>query len=319
MPCGIYIFIRTQTMFVSVLFGATVRLFYNGSIVENTWLDSGVGTNTEITGSDGQYNFVLNGNASSGTYTLEVEPPSGYIFESTDIPAETTSYEPNLGAGEESIQTQETAPTTSETTTYYLSFSFTIENVAAETSNGVIHNHIPVDPIAASGKELVNKVKAPLTKVLKQDFHDTVSGQMNDFSNIARQSVRRLEKNNIKYCEDTESNSSLDEVKLLKAIGLGQLNEKYERVNGNCKSNRNTYTDVQYKITTSSKVGIQYLLQVNQTQEFKVLTTSIKCLRLLPNLSSFQTTRVSPSRKNDIAFSNPGRSVLAPLAVSLNI
>ena len=184
-------------MFVSVLFGATVRLFYNGSIVENTWLDSGVGTNTEITGSDGQYNFVLNGNASSGTYTLEVEPPSGYIFESTDIPAETTSYEPNLGAGEESIQTQETAPTTSETTTYYLSFSFTIENVAAETSNGVIHNHIPVDPIAASGKELVNKVKAPLTKVLKQDFHDTVSGQMNDFSNIARQSVRRLEKNNI--------------------------------------------------------------------------------------------------------------------------
>jgi len=270
LPCGIYIFIRTQTMFVSVLFGATVRLFYNGSIVENTWLDSGVGTNTEITGSDGQYNFVLNGNASSGTYTLEVEPPSGYIFESTDIPAETTSYEPNLGAGEESIQTQETAPTTSETTTYYLSFSFTIENVAAETSNGVIHNHIPVDPIAASGKELVNKVKAPLTKVLKQDFHDTVSGQMNDFSNIARQSVRRLEKNNIKYCEDTESNSSLDEVKLLKAIGLGQLNEKYERVNGNCKSNRNTYTDVQYKITTSSKVGIQYLLQVNQTQEFKV-------------------------------------------------
>ena len=254
----------------SALSGATVRLFYGGSIVDNSWLDSGVGTNTEITSSDGQYTFVLNGNASTGTYTLEVEPPSGYIFESADIPAETSAYVPGLGSGEETIQDQSTAPTSSEATTYYLSFTFTIESVAAETSNGVIHNHIPVDPIAASGKELVNKVTTPLTKALKQDFHDTVSGQMNDFSNIARQSVRRLEKNNIKYCEDTESNSSLDEVKLLKAIGLGQLNEKYERVNGNCKSNRNIYTDVQYKVTTSSKVGIQYLLQINQTQEFKV-------------------------------------------------
>ena len=204
----------------SALSGATVRLFYGDSIVDNNWLDSGVGTNTEITSSDGQYTFVLNGNASTGTYTLEVEPPSGYIFESADIPAETSAYVPELGSGEETIQDQSTAPTSSETTTYYLSFTFTIENVAAETSNGVIHNHIPVDPIAASGKELVNKVTTPLTKVLKQDFHDTVSGQMNDFSNIARQSVRRLEKNNIKYCEDMESNSSLDEVKFLKAIEI---------------------------------------------------------------------------------------------------
>ena len=254
----------------SAISGATVRLFFNGSIVDNTWLDSGVGTNTEVTSSDGQYNFVLNGNASSGDYTLEVEPPSGYIFESSDIPAETTSYEPDLGAGEESIQTQETAPTTSETTTYYLSFSFTIASVAAETSNGVIHNHIPVDPIAASGKELINKVKAPLTKVLKQDFHDTVSGQMNDFSSIARQSIRRLEKNNSKFCENKETKSSLTEERLLRSIESGELSEKFLKVNGNCRTNKNVYTDVQYKVTTSSKVGIQYLLQVNQTRETKI-------------------------------------------------
>jgi hypothetical protein len=49
-----------------------------------------------------------------------------------------------------------------------------------------------IDPIAASGKELINKAKAPLTKVLKQDFHDTISGQMNDFSSIARQSIRPI-------------------------------------------------------------------------------------------------------------------------------
>ena len=254
----------------SAISSATVRLFYGDSIVDNTWLDSGVGTNTEVTGSDGQYNFVLNGNASSGTYTLEVEPPSGYIFESTDIPAETTTYEPDLGAGEESIQNQDTAPTTSETTTYYLSFSFTIESVAAETSNGVIHNHIPVDPIAASGKELVNKVKTPLTKVLKQDFHDTISGQMNDFSSIARQSIRRLEKNDSKYCENKETKSSLTEERLLRSIESGELSEKFLKVNGNCRTNKNVYTDVQYKVTTSSKVGIQYLLQVNQTREAKI-------------------------------------------------
>ena len=254
----------------SALSGATVRIFFNGSIVDNSWLDSGVGTNTEVTGSDGQYNFVLNGNASSGDYTLEVEPPSGYIFKSADIPVETSTYVPGLGAGEESIQTQSTAPTTSETTTYYLSFTFTIASVADETSNGVIHNHIPVDPIAASGKELVNKVKAPLTKVLKQDFHDTVSGQMNDFSSIARQSIRRLERNDFKYCEDTETKSSLTEEKLLRSIESGELSEKFLKVNGNCRTNKNVYTDVQYKVTTSSKVGIQYLLQVNQTREAKI-------------------------------------------------
>ena len=254
----------------SAISGATVRLFFDGAIVNNSWLDSGVGTNTEITGSDGQYNFVLNGNASSGTYTLEVEPPSGYIFESADIPAETTTYEPDLGAGEESIQTQETAPTTSQTTTYYLSFEFTIASVAAETSNGVIHNHIPIDPIAASGQELVNKVKTPLTKVLKQDFHDTVSGQMIDMSNIARQSIRRLEKNNSKFCEDTETTSSLNEEKILQSLESGEVNETFQKTDGICRTNKNVYTNVEYKVTTSSKVGIQYLLQVNQTRESKV-------------------------------------------------
>mgnify|MGYP003311649521 CR=1 FL=1 len=79
--------------------GATVRLFFNGSLVNNDWLDSATGTNTEVTGADGQYSFILNGNASSGDYVLEVEPPSGYIFESTDIPAETSTYEPALGSG----------------------------------------------------------------------------------------------------------------------------------------------------------------------------------------------------------------------------
>ena len=249
--------------------GATVRLFFNGALVNNDWLDSATGTNTEITGADGQYSFVLNGNASSGDYVLEVEPPSGYIFESSTIPAETATYVPALGSGTETIQDQETAPTTSEDTTYYLTFTFTIASLASETSNGVIHNHIPVDSISNSSQELVNKAKAPLTKVLKQDFHDTVSGQMNLFNDIARQSLNRFG-DQIDQCGDIYSDISLDKIQLLQALEQEMLDGDYSSKMKDCNSNRSFYTDVQFKVTTSRYVGTQYLIQLNQTQEFKI-------------------------------------------------
>jgi surface protein len=249
--------------------GATVRLFFNGALVNNDWLDSATGTNTEITGADGQYNFVLNGNASSGDYVLEVEPPSGYIFESSNIPAETSTYIPGFGAGVETIQDQDTAPTTSEETNYYLTFAFTIAALASDTSNGVIHNHIPVDSISSSSQELVNKAKAPLTKVLKQDFHDTVSGQTNLFNDIARQSLSRLG-DQIDQCGDIHSDISLDKIKLLQALEQEMLDGDYSSEMKDCNSNRSFYTDVQFKVTTSRYVGTQHLIQLNQTQEFKI-------------------------------------------------
>jgi len=79
-----------------------------------------------------------------------------------------------------------------------------------------------------------------------------------------------LEKNNSKFCENKETKSSLTEERLLRSIESGELSEKFLKVNGNCSTNKNVYTDVQYKVTTSSKVGIQYLLQVNQTREAKI-------------------------------------------------
>ena len=249
--------------------GATERLFFNGALVNNDWLDSATGTNTEITGADGQYNFVLNGNASSGDYVLEVEPPSGYIFESSNIPAETSTYIPGFGAGVETIQDQDTAPTTSEETNYYLTFAFTIAALASDTSNGVIHNHIPVDSISNSSQELVNKAKAPLTKVLKQDFHDTVSGQTNLFNDIARQSLSRLG-DQIDQCGDIHSDISLDKIKLLQALEQEMLDGDYSSEMKDCNSNRSFYTDVQFKVTTSRYVGTQHLIQLNQTQEFKI-------------------------------------------------
>ena len=127
--------------------GATVQFLFGGSPVPNSWLDQDLGgTNTQTTGADGTYAFVLNSNASSGTYTLSVTAPSGYTFESVAIPSEGTTYTSALGGGIETIQSQSTAPTTEQDTTYYLSFSFTIADDAASSSNGVINNHIPIDP-----------------------------------------------------------------------------------------------------------------------------------------------------------------------------
>jgi surface protein len=249
--------------------GATVRLFFNGALVNNDWLDSATGTNTEITDAQGQYSFVLNGNAASGDYVLEVEPPSGYIFESSTIPAETAAYVPALGSGTEEIQDQDGAPTTSDDTTYYLTFTFTIASLASETSNGVVNNHIPVDSISNSSQELVNKAKAPLTKVLKQDFHDTVSGQMNLFNDIARQSLNRLG-DQIDQCGDIHSDISLDKIQLLQALEQEMLDGDYSSKMKDCNSNRSFYTDVQFKVTTSRYVGTQYRIQLNQTQEFKI-------------------------------------------------
>ena len=249
--------------------GATVRLFFNGALVNNDWLDSATGTNTEITGSDGQYNFVLNGNASSGDYVLEVEPPSGYIFESSNIPAETSTYIPGFGAGIETIQDQDTAPTTSEETNYYLTFAFTIAALASDTSNGVIHNHIPVDSISDTSKELVNKSKAPLTKVLKQDFHDTVSGQMNLFNDIARQSLGRLD-DRFDDCGDINSDLNVDVAKIMQAFDQELLEGDYLSKINDCNIDRSFYTDAKFSISSSHYVGMQYMLQINQTQEFKI-------------------------------------------------
>ncbi len=127
--------------------GATVKLLYNGELVNNDWLDSSGGENTQITGSDGSYSFIFKADsASDGTYTIEVEPPAAYSFESTDITAEGTTYTSALGGSVEEIQDQDEAPALGEITTYYLSFSFTFTNESSTTSNGVVNNHIPIDP-----------------------------------------------------------------------------------------------------------------------------------------------------------------------------
>ncbi len=127
--------------------GATVKLLYNGELVSNDWLDSSGGENTQVTGANGSYSFIFKADsASDGTYTIEVEPPAAYTFESTEIASEGTTYTSQLGGGVEEIQDQDDAPASGELTTYYLSFSFTFTSESSTTSNGVINNHIPIDP-----------------------------------------------------------------------------------------------------------------------------------------------------------------------------
>lgn len=127
--------------------GAIVTFNFNGALVPNTWLDQTAGgPNTQTTGADGNYSFVLNGTAQSGIYTLDVATPTGHTFQSVVIPVTAGPFDPGLGGGITAVQPQATAPSGGDATTYYLDFSFTIGTTASNTSNGVINNHIPIDP-----------------------------------------------------------------------------------------------------------------------------------------------------------------------------
>ncbi|WP_183938868.1 invasin domain 3-containing protein, partial [Sphingorhabdus rigui] len=127
---------------------AVASLYFGGTKVSNTALDTNLGgANDQTTGADGAYSFVLNGTASSGTYEIRVVAPTGFTGTPSSAIAPSGTYTPNLGGGLELIQAQSTAPTGVQATTYHLFFNFTIGADAASTSNGVINNHIPIDPV----------------------------------------------------------------------------------------------------------------------------------------------------------------------------
>jgi uncharacterized repeat protein (TIGR01451 family) len=125
----------------------------NGAPVPNNLLDLVAGTaNGAAVGSDGLYVLLLTSEAPSGVYRLRVDVPNGYqpgesSGNSSYIPAEKAPYEPKLGGGIEKVQPQETAPTLSENTRYYMSVRFVITDRPETSSNGIIHNHIPIDPV----------------------------------------------------------------------------------------------------------------------------------------------------------------------------
>jgi uncharacterized repeat protein (TIGR01451 family) len=153
--------------------GAKVYLFApDGSLVPDSLLDQTYGTlNGAATGADGGYKLYLKDTATDGTYTLKVVPPgctmassspyaitcpSSAAYQVTTVSGVSSAiletaalYTPGLGGAVETMQTQITAPTGSQPTTYYTSFAFVfVAGDATSTSNGVANNHLPIDPVA---------------------------------------------------------------------------------------------------------------------------------------------------------------------------
>ena len=143
--------------------GATVTLSGPGGFSAATHLVGGTASATQVTGANGYYQFLLLAGAPSGTYTLTITPPSGYIpLPSAIIPATAGPFTVPGLSGVYAIQTQTTAPTGSQTTTYY--FSFTMSGSTA----GVVNNHIPIDPIL--GGAILTTKTTPLVNVKRGDL-----------------------------------------------------------------------------------------------------------------------------------------------------
>ena len=164
--------------------GARVTLIGpNGSAVPNSLLDTVAGTvNGAATGANGLYVLLLTSNASSGVYRLRVDVPSGYragtlSSSSALIPAEIGPYEPRLGGGLEKVQAQDVAPTLDQSTAYYMSVRFVIASFAETSSNGIINNHLPIDPVApvVVGELQLTKVGAVRTAELGDSVGYTLS------------------------------------------------------------------------------------------------------------------------------------------------
>ena len=145
----------------------------------------------------GAYQFLLNPTAPAGVYTLTVTAPNYVAFPagtptptSTIIPFSTTVptgvpfgvlggtvtaggvYTPQMGNGVESMNAQNyygnPPPNGTIDTNYYLRF-----NLSPGTGNGVVNNHIPLDPIAMP-KLLITKVGDRATAELGDSVRYTI-------------------------------------------------------------------------------------------------------------------------------------------------
>lgn len=158
--------------------GATVTISGPAGFDPSTELVGGSANASQVTGSDGYYQFLLFSTAPAGTYTLTVTPPASYVpGESTIIPP--CDNTPTVDATPNPAQVQNSAsapassvtlhdpascPTTSSgfstgaaTTQYYLTFDIT-----PSTSASVVNNHIPIDPVL-QGAIVVTKTTPKVT------------------------------------------------------------------------------------------------------------------------------------------------------------
>jgi uncharacterized repeat protein (TIGR01451 family) len=96
------------------------------------------------TGSNGFYQFLLGTNApASCTFELVTTPPAQFVAPSQLIPS-SGSFTAPPGTGVVAIQPQITAPAVGDSTTYFTQL------VVGSATQGVVHNHIPLDPAERS-------------------------------------------------------------------------------------------------------------------------------------------------------------------------
>lgn len=147
--------------------GAVVTISGPGGFVPATHLVGG--TSAVTTGTDGLYQFLLTPTAPAGVYTLAITTyPGGYAqLPSVLIPACTNTLAVAAVPAPALVQANDTAPTNAATahtpaaciatttalnagnqasTQYFMRF-----NITPGTSADVLNNHIPLDPMSATG------------------------------------------------------------------------------------------------------------------------------------------------------------------------
>jgi large repetitive protein len=136
--------------------GATVTLLGpNGQAVPASQLLATT-PNNQITPATGSYEFLLNGTAPTGTYTLQVTPPAGYGPPNAvnGGVAQPTPRDVPPAPGTLLVQPQTAPPAVGASTVYH----FVLNNLGP-SSQDVLNNHIPLDSRVA-GNLLINKIAA---------------------------------------------------------------------------------------------------------------------------------------------------------------
>ena len=163
-----------------VVYDAVTRLPVPGAVVTiqgpsgfnpAIHLVGGTANVSQTVGVTGQYQFVLVPGAPAGTYTLNVTPPAGYVFQSTILPVTQGSYTPSGPAGGVVLVAPQSGPPqvgTTDPTTYYLSFVLN-----PGTSPSAVNNHIPLDPRVAP-RLFINKVGDRSTAELGDSVRYTI-------------------------------------------------------------------------------------------------------------------------------------------------
>lgn len=146
------------------LAGAVVTLLGpNGQPVDPAILVGGSANVSQTTGADGFYQFLLLSNAPAGTYTLQVQPPPGYLPPPSGIhPPAGPVLTPPAGSGEYAVSSVTGPPASGPLPPYYLAINLG-PNIAS-----VVGNHIPLDPVLAGA--LTVRKTTPKVNVLKAEL-----------------------------------------------------------------------------------------------------------------------------------------------------